>query len=202
LRKSKEEAEKTRYAVLEAALDVFSEKGYAKATFDEIATRAGYTKGAVYWYFKNKADLVSSLIAEYVLRKQEQIASLLPKGNTLDDLLKYFEIWSEVSQSDVRFGKFRRFILCQMEWSEALVEKVEQNLAKIKNGHLEKINDVLVESRRKGVLKEDTDIDKVQHSILSAYMGIMFSYLSKRFVYSATEMVHIGLGLMLEGLKK
>ena len=48
-RKCKEDAEKTRQAVLESALDVFSEKGYAKATFDEIAARAGFTKGAVYW---------------------------------------------------------------------------------------------------------------------------------------------------------
>ena len=55
-RKCKEDAEKTRQAVIESALDVFSEKGYAKATFDEIAARAGFTKGAVYWYFRNKAD--------------------------------------------------------------------------------------------------------------------------------------------------
>ena len=79
-RKSKEEAEKTRQAVIEAALDVFSEKGYVKATFDEIAARAGFTKGAVYWYFRNKADLVSALISEYMERKRSEIAKAYDKA--------------------------------------------------------------------------------------------------------------------------
>ena len=47
-RKCKEDAEKTRQAVLESALDVFSEKGYAKATFDEIAARAGFNLCRMY----------------------------------------------------------------------------------------------------------------------------------------------------------
>ena len=77
-RKCKEDAEKTRQAVIEAALDVFSEKGYAKATFDEIAARAGFTKGAVYWYFRNKADLVAALIVEYMERKRAEISEEIP----------------------------------------------------------------------------------------------------------------------------
>ena len=77
-RKCKEEAEKTRQAVIETALDVFSEKGYAKATFDEIALRAGFTKGAIYWYFRNKADLVAALIVEYMERKRTEISADIP----------------------------------------------------------------------------------------------------------------------------
>lgn len=93
-RKCKEDAEKTRQAVLESALDVFSEKGYAKATFDEIAARAGFTKGAVYWYFRNKADLVAALIIEYVGRKREELMPNVPEGNTLENLLEYFVLWA------------------------------------------------------------------------------------------------------------
>lgn len=148
-RKCKEDAEKTRQAVLESALDVFSEKGYAKATFDEIAARAGFTKGAVYWYFRNKVDLVAALIIEYVGRKREELMPNVPEGNTLENLLEYFVLWADAGEKDLRFSRFNRFIMCQMEWSEAVIDRVDRALALTKNFHLEKVNQVLVELKAK-----------------------------------------------------
>ncbi len=201
-RKCKEDAEKTRLAVLESALDVFCEKGYAKATFDEIAARAGFTKGAVYWYFRNKADLISALITEYVQRRWAEIMPKLPKGKTLDDLLQYFIIWTEAGVKNLRFAKFNRFVLCQMEWSEAVMERVDKNLKTIKDYDLEKINAVLVESEKNGDLKDGIDIEQAQHIILSTYMGLLFSSLSKRYNYDTVEMIRTGLTILFEGIRK
>ncbi len=201
-RKCKEDAEKTRQAVLESALDVFSDKGYAKATFDEIAARAGFTKGAVYWYFRNKADLVAALIVEYVNRKYQEIFPSLPKGNSLDDLLEYFVIWADAGRNDLRFARFNRFIMCQMEWSESVLSRVEKTLATTKDLHLEKVRNVLLESEKNGTLKEGIDVDVVQHVIISTYMGIVFSSISKSVTYDLVEMVRTGLALLFNGLKK
>lgn len=202
VRKCKEDAEKTRKAVLESALDVFAEKGYAKTTFDEIAARAGFTKGAIYWYFRNKADLVSALIMEYVQCKQSEIVASLPKGNTLDDLLKYFQKWARLSRDDVRFAKFSRFILCQMEWSEAVIERVDKNLKEIKDFHLEKINKVLLECKENKLLKEGLDIERLTHLILADYMGVMFSALSKRYTFDCVDMVSMNLELLFDSIRK
>lgn len=202
VRKCKEDAEKTRQAVLESALDVFSEKGYAKATFDEIAARAGFTKGAVYWYFRNKADLVAALIIEYTGRKRDELMPNVPQGNTLDDLLTYFVLWAEACEKDLRFSRFTRFMLCQMEWSEAVLERVDKALALTKNYHLEKVNQVLVDLKTKGELREGIDVEMLAHIILSTYYGIVFSCLSRRFAYDITSMVRTGLGLLFEGLKR
>lgn len=201
-RKCKEDAEKTRQAVLEAALDVFSEKGYAKATFDEIASRAGFTKGAVYWYFRNKADLVSALIVEYMERKRLELSPNIPEGNTLDDLLEYFILWADVSSKDLRFSKFNRFVLCQMEWSEAVVNRVSKSLATQKNWHLEKIKQVLVESREKGTLKEEVDIDLLCEVIRSTYTGIMFSSLNVISEGNMVDKVRCGLKFLFDGIRK
>lgn len=201
-RKSKEDAEKTRQAVLESALDVFSEKGYAKATFDEIAARAGFTKGAVYWYFRNKADLVAALIVEYVGRKREELIHKMPEGNTLDDLLDYFALWAEAGEKDLKFSRFTRFIMCQMEWSEAVVDRVDKTLTLTKNYHLEKVNQVLSELKAKNELKDGLDINNLQHIVLATYLGIVFSALSKRFKVNVVEMVRLGLGLLFDGIKK
>ena len=201
-RKSKEEAEKTRQAVIDAALDVFSEKGYAKATFDEIAARAGFTKGAVYWYFRNKADLVVALISEYMERKRLELMPSIPEGDTLDDLLDYFTLWAKVLREDMRFSKFNRFIICQMEWSEGVVDRVQKGLATQKDWHLEKINQVLVKSRESGELKENLDLDLVREIIRSTYVGIVFSSMNRFTEGNIEEKVRTGLSFLFEGLKK
>ena len=201
-RKCKEDAEKTRQAVIESALDVFSEKGFAKATFDEIALRAGFTKGAVYWYFRNKADLVSALIVEYMGRKREELAENIPSGDTLDDLLEYFSVWASVLRDDARFSKFNRFVICQMEWSEAVINRVQKSLSMQKDWHLEKIKQVLVKSKERGEIREDVDLDVICDVIRSTYLGIVFSSLNEFASGYIVEKVRTGLGLLFEGLKK
>lgn len=201
-RKSKEDAEKTRQAVIESALDVFSEKGYAKATFDEIAARAGYTKGAVYWYFRNKADLVSALIVEYMERKRNELAENIPNGDTLDDLLDYFTLWANVLRDDVRFSKFNRFVICQMEWSEAVMSRVQKNLVAQKDWHLEKIKQVLIKSQERGEIKEDVDLEVMCDVVRATYLGIVFSSMNKFTDADTVEKVRIGLKFLFEGLKK
>lgn len=201
-RKCKEDAEKTRHAILESALDVFSEKGYAKATFDEIAERAGFTKGAVYWHFRNKADLLAALIIECMESKRIELQPDIPQGNTLDDLLTYFVLWADVCSKDVRFAKFHRFILCQMEWSETVIDRVKESLNTQKDWHLEKVNQVLVESEKSGKIKEGLNLYMIQHIILSTYLGIFLSSLNKHHNCNVVEMVRTGLGLLFDGIKK
>jgi AcrR family transcriptional regulator len=49
-----------------AALEVFAEKGFAAARLDEIAARAGVSKGALYLYFETKEDLFRAVVREAV----------------------------------------------------------------------------------------------------------------------------------------
>jgi AcrR family transcriptional regulator len=58
----KESQLQTREQLLDAALEVFSRQGYHAASVDEIAERAGFSKGAVYSNFSSKEDLLLALI--------------------------------------------------------------------------------------------------------------------------------------------
>jgi AcrR family transcriptional regulator len=60
-RKTKEEAQETYDGILQAAVNVFYEKGVRTSTLDDIARAAGVTRGAIYWHFKNKMDLFTAL---------------------------------------------------------------------------------------------------------------------------------------------
>jgi AcrR family transcriptional regulator len=52
--------------ILEAALTVFAEKGFAAARMDDVARRAGVTKGTIYLYFPSKDELFKSLVREAI----------------------------------------------------------------------------------------------------------------------------------------
>lgn len=52
----------TRARILAAAMQVFAQKGWQRSSLDEIAHAAGMTKGAIYWHFRNKADLFFALL--------------------------------------------------------------------------------------------------------------------------------------------
>ncbi|NWA23785.1 TetR family transcriptional regulator [Pseudomonas gingeri] len=62
VRRTKEEAQETRRQILEAAEKAFYERGVARTTLADIASLAGVTRGAIYWHFSNKAELVQAML--------------------------------------------------------------------------------------------------------------------------------------------
>lgn len=60
-RRTKEDAEKTREALLDAAERVFLQRGVTPATLNEIAKEAGLTRGAVYWHFEDKIAIFRAM---------------------------------------------------------------------------------------------------------------------------------------------
>src|SRR6056297_1437672 len=62
MRKTKEDAQKTKEGIFKAGVKVFSEKGYAAATLTDVAREAGTTRGAIYWHFKNKEAFFDEII--------------------------------------------------------------------------------------------------------------------------------------------
>ncbi len=58
--------EKRRGQLIEAAEDLFHKKGYQQTSIDEIAKKAGLTKGAVYHHFKNKEDILLGLLKNMI----------------------------------------------------------------------------------------------------------------------------------------
>lgn len=60
-RKTKEEAQETYNALLDAAERVFQEKGVTNTTLTDVASAAGMTRGAIYWHFKDKTALFKAM---------------------------------------------------------------------------------------------------------------------------------------------
>jgi AcrR family transcriptional regulator len=66
-----------RDELLAAALQVFARRGYRQASVDEIAAAAGYSKGALYWHFSGKEEVLEALLEEQIDAPTRELVELL-----------------------------------------------------------------------------------------------------------------------------
>jgi AcrR family transcriptional regulator len=76
-RAARAEGREGRDELLTAALQVFARRGYRQAGVDEIAAAAGYSKGALYWHFSGKEDLLLTLLEERIDAPTRELVALL-----------------------------------------------------------------------------------------------------------------------------
>jgi TetR/AcrR family transcriptional regulator, acrAB operon repressor len=89
-RRTKEDALATRHALLDAAEHVFLAQGVAGTSLNDIAQAAGTTRGAIYWHFKDKADLFNAMMDRVAMPLQRALSLVdaQPEADPLPGLKK------------------------------------------------------------------------------------------------------------------
>ena len=72
-RRTKADALATRHQLLDAAECLFAEKGVSRTSLNDIALAAGASRGAIYWHFKNKADLFNAMMERTTLPMEQSL---------------------------------------------------------------------------------------------------------------------------------
>ena len=85
VRRTKTEALATRNSLLDAAEHLFQARGVSRTSLNDIATEAGTTRGAIYWHFKDKADLFNAMMERVTMPLE---CSLADTALTTDDPLR------------------------------------------------------------------------------------------------------------------
>ncbi|MCI7421293.1 MAG: TetR/AcrR family transcriptional regulator [Alphaproteobacteria bacterium] len=203
MRRTKEDAEQTRQAILESAMDIFYEKGYSKTTFDEIAKRINLTKGAVYWYFRNKPDIVAALINDFVqkhIKRLEEFRAGKEEEN-LDILADMMLLAYHHMKKNPLEYKFIFFITCQMEWSEAILVKIRPLVEQTSEISRKLMTDTLLKLKKNKKIKEDTDVEKITEILQALWMGLLENYLAKRMTLDFEQIVRQGFNLIFNSIK-
>lgn len=79
VRKTKAEAAETRHQILDAAERVFLAQGVARTSLQQVAEAAGVTRGAVYWHFKDKADLFDAMMDRVTMPCEAAVSEALAR---------------------------------------------------------------------------------------------------------------------------
>lgn len=173
-RKTKEEAEETRLKILDAALDVFSRKGYSRTTFEDIAKQIGLTKGAVYWHFKTKSDLLVALIESNIALKHKKLGDPIEQSGSLGAFREYILRSTRTVLLEPRLRKFEFFINFQIEWSEDLIEEVRSGLERVVGeGPFRKYSVTIHQMQKQGLVEASVDVEKLGAIMFATWMGLM-----------------------------
>ena len=203
MRRTKEDAEQTRRAILASAMDMFYEKGYSKTTFDEIAKRINLTKGAVYWYFRNKPDIVAALINDFADKYLADIRGFIAEHQPFgfEDIIEMQLFNNKKIREDQQFYKFLFFVYCQMEWSEAILNKIQPAIEQTKQVTRALFIDALSSLQKKGKIRADIDIGQICEILMTTYGGMTEAYLTKRLTNDFDELVKVSFNLIFNNIK-
>jgi TetR/AcrR family acrAB operon transcriptional repressor len=202
VRRTKEDALATRQAILQSALDTFYERGYSKTTFDEIAHRINLTKGAVYWHFRNKPDLVAAILNDILDTEDRHLPTSLVELKSQEDIVAYFSYKADFILQTENNRKTAFFFTNQMEWSETIITKVSHLVEANTQKSCEKIIKALEVMLKEHKISPDTDIDFTAAIIFSSWYGTLSLYLSRRIPFDLKKTLTEGLNLIFKGLGK
>jgi AcrR family transcriptional regulator len=122
-RRTKEEALKTREALLDAAEKVFFARGVTRTSLEQVAQAAGVTRGAVYWHFKDKAALLDALTQRIFLPHEDMLEDLLatPSSAPLLDLKKACIHTLQMMAKDKRRREIATILFLRCEYTEEML---------------------------------------------------------------------------------
>ncbi|MCW6027966.1 TetR family transcriptional regulator [Stenotrophomonas rhizophila] len=174
-RKTKEEAQATREGILDAAQLCFHEYGVAGTSLAMIGARAGFTRGAVYWHFKNKTEVLTAMIdRERVpfierLRRTTSAKRTTPILDLRSALLVSFQELSE----DERLRNMMEIMLR----NDLSVESQAMQALQLEASREELgiFAAAFQRARELGQLREGVDVDTVARIVSTSLTGVLYS---------------------------
>ncbi len=175
-RRREREKQRRRAEILQAAADVFLEKGISAASMEEIAERAELSKGTLYLYFDSKEDLfvavgtetfvfLASLFEQATSGADSGIEALAHLGSTY---LRFFEDYP---------GRFRLVFLND---SPAFYGNVSEDSLAARSEKLQAcacwVTRALAAAREEGVLKPDVDTELAANLLFAHTTGVIMFY--------------------------
>ncbi|NDV28041.1 TetR family transcriptional regulator [Desulfovibrio sp. JC010] len=171
-RKTKEEAEKTRQALLASAFKVFNEKGYAKTTLQDIATDAGVTRGAVYWHFKNKTDLFEKLFDYAFMPVRDLLFSKFEEDLDPKEMLSgLMRVWISHAGTEENFRAAFGIMFNKTEWSEELMP-FKMKFREYEYKFIKRTENIIEQGQQDGIFREELKPAVAAAQYFSLFLGL------------------------------
>lgn len=161
VRRTKEEALQTRNRILDAAEQVFYDKGVSRTSLADIAAKAGVTRGAIYWHFENKGDLFTAMFDRVLLPLDEfgappSNAAEAANDDPLARLARVLKWCLHAAATDPRRRRVFDILFLKCEFVDEMGPVKERHQTSMREG-VSKIEADLILAVGKGQLPADLD---------------------------------------------
>ena len=199
-RKTKEDAEVTRQNLLGAALKVFSRQGYTAARLEDVAEEAGVTRGAIYWHFKNKADLYNTLVAETLGGIQSVVDRAVRRGGSFLEIQRRVMIYiTTLSEVDEVYRAVMELTVRKIGYEPELQEGL-----RAKNKAARQVETELAGYFRMGIaigeVRAELDPVIAARSMMAYMNGILLNWLMDQQAFSLRECVPALVDIYIRGI--
>jgi AcrR family transcriptional regulator len=162
--------QQTREYLLHAAAQVFAERGFHEATIDEVASAAGFTKGAVYSNFKNKEDLFLALLEDAYAKDTAAIketlgASDVPPEARLGDFVQMMR--SEMEDVPSLGALYLEFHLYALRNPSA-----RERMNELERADVRAIAEIIEGERTQREIEIDEPVERTARIIVALFRGI------------------------------
>jgi AcrR family transcriptional regulator len=157
----------TRKAIVESAVQLFSEKGFAKTSIEDIARKAGIGKATVYTYFSAKSDIFLTYCDDELaeafadLKNEQQNGAVL-----LDQLIDFFMLKFTFVTRNHEFG---RQLLQEMLFPKQVNEKAKEHDQR----YFDYLGELLIAAQQRGELSGTHDLYFLSVHFFSLYLGTL-----------------------------
>ncbi len=198
-RRSREEAFETREKILESALDTMSSQSFSSVSMSGIAEKIGLSKGAVYWHFKNRSDLLVHLLENLAARVDNELKIDGGILDSLDDLRRFLKNRMEKAARSERFKSMHRLMMRQYEWPEEIQEKVRVLvLGKIEQ-ECDMLEKCLAGLQERGKIRGDVAPRKLAEILCAVFHGIFIAQLTEMWPQDFSSHVDFIIHSLIEG---
>ena len=154
MRRTKEEAARTRQGIVEAALACFDRHGIAHTTLEQIASEANVTKGAVYWHFRGKREILHAIREEVSLPLLDRAdCTLLSRTERppLERVARFLEGMVETVENDPRTRRALTVMQFKCEYADELVHELD-DMHRNNDRLVKALENAYEEARKSGAL--------------------------------------------------
>ncbi|RAQ98314.1 TetR family transcriptional regulator [Thermogemmatispora tikiterensis] len=195
MRRTREAAAQTREQLLQAALSCFLEQGYAATTLEEIARRAGTTRGAIQWHFGSKADLFNTLVREQYKRAARKLQPLYQRdGTPLETLRQILLAWLSYPEEDADFRAMLELTTLRTGMLPELQGGIDEKVQAVQ-ASITYFAALLRRAREAGEIRSDIVPERAATAAYSLIIGLTSLWLLNPRAFSlrayATEAVEI-----------
>ncbi|MEH6688889.1 MAG: TetR family transcriptional regulator [Halopseudomonas sabulinigri] len=178
VRRTKEEAFETRQSIIDAAEQCFHEKGVSRASLTDIAQAAGVTRGAIYWHFQDKADLLDALF-QRINMPLEALSEATRNPDEPHPLELFRELLTEVFrrvESDPTTRRVHEIIFLKCEYTDEPCGP-KKHLQAMRQEHDNQLLTTLRLAIARGELPSDLDIELALLCVHSFIIGVINQWL-------------------------
>jgi TetR/AcrR family acrAB operon transcriptional repressor len=201
VRKTKQEALATRERLLDAAETLFRERGVTRTSLAEVATAAGMTRGAVYWHFKDKADLFRAMCDRATLPLEANFErATCPDADPLGALRTLSISALQSLATDPRAQKVFEIVFHRSELVDELAGLATTHREE-RCACLAQIEAIMRRAAQVGQLPADLDAALATHGLNALMVGVMHEWVLDPGAFDLEQAAPGLIDMFLAGLK-